>query len=644
MSEQPISHAFVLPDENFHGWLAALQPYLNHFERVAVVRSPAGNDLNRFRNVSAVTAARTWVDDDPLLHIRRVYPQVVRVDVIEATTPAELSRVAAERVRRDDRYDEQHNTPPHLFDRFVIAWPTDYRPLQITRPFTTRPDDTPDPNPGIDIATEPGSQVLAGVEGTVTRQWAGTQPDDLNLGKYVQVTTERGPNTYILTYAGLRSVAVPLHSRVSVGDVLGEAGGDSIKLIVQQPGGAGGYSLPDIMNPMPMMYVTNLHVRPTVEGLRVRTIPGSEGEIIGQINPWDRLLSKEMHARTILKTSTDADANEWLHLQTPSGESAYSAAWLLEAVVRERDGLTGVNPVGVNLDQLHAQGTPDPSRLGRMGWVRFAYNVSNASGSEDIAAAYERYAPLAERYTQAGLRVMFVVTHQTYGEGQDMFWPWPDMTDAKWSQLIDRFAEMMGRIARQWAGSGLMHAWQIWNEQDAPIGAAASVSMSQENYAAMLSRVIPAIRSADAQSYVITGGFTGGPTRGGDYARYCVNNLPDGVQVDGIAFHPYGRGPNVASPYASFGHIDESINTYGAILPGQPLWITEWGVLNQPHASPNDIANYALDFITYVRARYGERVACMLWYAWAQGMHNGYGLVDAHGQPRPPLTERFLQA
>jgi hypothetical protein len=351
-----------------------------------------------------------------------------------------------------------------------------------------------------------------------------------------------------------------------------------------------------------------------------------------------------MHGRTILKTSTDADANKWLRLRAPSGENAYSAAWLLQSIIKSRGGLTGVNPVGVNLDAMHIRGTPEPSRLGRMGWVRLAYNVSNQSGSEDIVAAYERYAPIAERYTEAGLKVMFVVTHQTYGEGKDMFWPWPDMTDEKWLQLIDRFARMMDRIARQWAGSGLMHAWQIWNEQDAPIGAAASVSMSMQNYTKMLARTIPVIRSADSTPFIITGGFTGGPTRGGDYARYCVTNLPDGVEVDGIAFHPYGRGPNVDSPYASFGHIDESMRTYGAILPGKPLWITEWGVLNQPHADAGDIANYALDFLTYLKARYANRVACMLWYAWAEGMHNGYGLVDANGQPRPPLTERFLQA
>ena len=92
-AETVISHAFVLPDHNFYEWLAVLRPYLAKFERVAVVRSPAGNNLNRFRNVTAVNAPLTWWKDSALVHIRRVYPSVVMVDVIEAQTPAELAPI-----------------------------------------------------------------------------------------------------------------------------------------------------------------------------------------------------------------------------------------------------------------------------------------------------------------------------------------------------------------------------------------------------------------------------------------------------------------------------------------------------------------------------------------------------------------------
>ena len=67
LADSVISHAFVLPDHNFYEWLAVLQPYLAKFERVSVVCvRPAGNNLNRFRNVTAVDAPLTWWQDSGL--------------------------------------------------------------------------------------------------------------------------------------------------------------------------------------------------------------------------------------------------------------------------------------------------------------------------------------------------------------------------------------------------------------------------------------------------------------------------------------------------------------------------------------------------------------------------------------------------
>jgi hypothetical protein len=79
-------------------------------------------------------------------------------------------------------------------------------------------------------------------------------------------------------------------------------------------------------------------------------------------------------------------------------------------------------------------------------------------------------------------------------------------------------------------------------------------------------------------------------------------------------------------------------------MPERPIWITEWGVLDRPNDNPADIARYAVDFITYIRTRYSGKVATAIWYAWAQGMHNGYGLVGADDQPRQPLYDQFLRA
>jgi uncharacterized protein YgiM (DUF1202 family) len=307
----------------------------------------------------------------------------------------------------------------------------------------------------------------------------------------------------------------------------------------------------------------------------------------------------------------------------------------------EPSALINTNLVGVNLDQLHPLGAPNPERLGNLGWVRLNYNVSNALGSVDLAAAYERYQPLLEQYTENGYQTILVLTHQTYGEAREELLPWEEMTDAKWQQLSDELAIMACQIAHQYANQGLVSVYQVWNEQDAPIGARASIPMSAENYAYMLTQVSDAIRAADPNALIITGGFAAGPGDGAIYAYQMLGFLPSIDIIDGIAFHPYGRAVEFNSPYRVYGNIDVSIQSYSRLLPDKPLWITEWGVLDRPSDPAPEIAEYAISMLNYVDESYGERVAAMLWYAWADGMDNGYGLVDGNDNPKLSLYEQF---
>jgi murein DD-endopeptidase MepM/ murein hydrolase activator NlpD len=637
MNDTPISHAFVLPEDNFNAWFNALKPYLSKFERVSVIRNSGGTNLNAYRNVSAVIAPKLWLNNSPLEHIRRIFPSVVRIDTVRATTPQELAVIVNRRVANNDRFGEK-DVDGHLSERFVLEWPSDYSPFKLARPFTTKPTGTDADVMGLEIASEAGARVLAAAAGTVTRQWAGEQEDVLRLGKYVQVSTKFGKKKFIVTYAGLSRIQVPLGSLVNIGDELGRVAGSSFTVIVQQAAGKQGYRLTSIVDPNPLIYITNLRVRPTSSGVRVRSIPKTDGEILGSIQPYDQVYPLEQAARVLAKTGVEG---QWLQIKLPDGRSGYVAAWFMEAMQYRRYALD-INPVGVNLDQQHPLGTPNPSRLGGIGWVRFGYNVSNRTGSEDIVAAYNRYAPLAEKYAKAGYKVLFATSHQTYGEGKTEFGSWPTMNDEKWAVLTARFADMMSRISKQWSGKGLVDCWQIWNEQDAPIGAIASVPMTAQNYGKMLAKVVPAIKAVDSEVYVITGGHTSGPTLGSAYAKTAIQVAA--VPLDGVAMHPYGRGTNLSSPYARFGHIDEEIQLFSRVLPSKPLWITEWGVLDFPNDSPTDVSNYAMDFISYLKARYPGQIACMIWYAWAQGMHNGFGIVDGAGNPRSPLTERFLRA
>lgn len=640
VAEQRISHALVLPDQNFLDWYRAAEAYTKAFSRVAVVRSPAGNDLNRFRNVSAVEAPNVWLENSAVAHIRRVYPNVVRVDVLRAATPAQLGQFLQRRIAANDRFGETQNADNHLFDRFVLDWPAEALPGRIVLLFNADLGGGRK-HEGIDVYAPVWSLVRAAVSGVVVL--VVRQPTALGYGQYVQVSTLFGSQQYLVTYARLNDIRLQRGQQVRVGDVIGVSDGDNIKIVVQQPGGGlPGYLLPNIVNPTDLIYWDALRLQPTDTGLRVRKRPGTEFEILAEVGPTERLEALETHGRTLAKTGQQG---QWINVRTPGGITGYSAAWFLDAFTA--DALDRFRLGGVNLDVMERLGKPAPDRLKGLGWVRLPYNVSfnpdnSTFGNTDLAAAFRRYKPYIEQCARAGLKVMLVITHQTYGEGQEFIWD--QMNSERWRQLIARLSQMLGAIAGQYANQNLVHAYQIWNEQDAPPNSPSSVSMPAGTYAFMLAECIRAIRAVDTRARIITGGHVTGPASGANYARQALAALPPGVKIDGVACHSYGRGPQTSSPYAAFGHIDDEVRAYSAALPNAPLWITEWGVLDRPNDSPAAIAEYAGGFLKHLKARYLGRVHTAIWYAWAEGMHNGYGLVDRNDRPRQVLYDAVTKA
>ncbi len=632
-TEQPISHALVLPDLDFLTWLKATDSYTKTFPRVAIVRSPAGNDLNRYRNVTAVQAPGVWVGNDALTHIRRVYPNVVRVDVIRAALPSDLATILQQRVNINDRYGEKL-TPGNISDRFTLEWPSDARPASIIRGFNDTSDGKR--NDGLEIYAPAGTPIRASASGLVNS--VVKTANALNLGPYVQITTTISGQTFVTSYFRLANIRVTIGQAVRVGDVIGDSAAASIRLVVQQPGkGSGGYVLPDVVDPTMMIYWQGLRLKTTVASLRIREKPGTEFKTIGQLVPFDRSETLEPHGRTLLKVGRE---NQWIKIRSPQTVEGYSAAQYL--VADETSPTSALNMTGINLDMLHRLGKPDAARLKGVGWVRFAYSVSMDRGSTNLDAAYNYYAPFIDRYAKAGLKVILVLTHQTYGEGQG--YVWPNMDTARWRELTARFTDFSAQIARRFVGKDQVAAYQIWNEQDTPMNAAhAAVPMPSSDYAYLLTESIKAIRSVDSKVNVITGGHVGGPYQGANYARATISAMPSNVRPDAIACHSYGRGP-VGNKYSPFGSIDEDIDAYSKIMPGAQVWITEWGVLDRPDDPANDVADYAVGFVNRLKMLYSGKVASAIWYAWADTMHNGYGLVDRNDVVKQPLYDRFLRA
>jgi len=517
---------------------------------------------------------------------------------------------------------------------FMINWPSEARPARITRPFNHAVEGRK--NEGIDLYAPKGTVIHAGAAGTVAT--VVRTPTALGYGQYVQIASTVSGINYLVTYAQLQNLKVNIGQTVKVGDVIGESGWEAIKLVVQQPGGGlSGYPLPNVVDPTMMIYWQGLRLKITESSLRVRERPGTIFPIVGQLRPTDRAETLEPHGRTLLKVG---QKDQWIKLRSPGGIEGFSSSEFL--IADETQGIQAGNMTGMNLDLTHPLGKPAAARLKGVGWVRFAYNVSMGRGSTDLDAAYGFHAPYIEAYAKAGLKVIIVLTHQTFGEGAG--YVWPNMDTPRWREFTARWADLVRKVAARYAGKNWVAAYQIWNEQDTPPSiASAAVSMPPGDYAYLLAEGIKAIRASDPKVTIITGGHVGGPGNGANYARATINALPGNIRPDAIATHSYGRGP-LGSIYSPFGSIDEDVDAYSKIMPGAPIFITEWGVLDRPNDPAAQVADYAIGFISRLKNLYSGKVAGASWYAWADTMHNGYGLVDRNDQPKQPLYDRFLKA
>jgi hypothetical protein len=637
-TSQIISHALVLPDLPFLEWYNATSTYRSQFERVVIVRSPAGNDLNRYRDISAVQAPGVWINNDAVAHIRRAYPNVVRIDVIRASTPEQLRTLLNERAARKDRFAEWLQDG-HINDRFILTWPSDAQPARIIRAFDADLGGGRR-NEGIDIFTAPDMNIRAAADGTVSLLIR--QQNALGYGEYLQTTTVHSGQTFIVTYTNLRSIAVSLGQQVKRGDIIAKAAAAFSRLAVQRPGsGLSGYLLPDVVNPTNMIYWESLRLRPTVDGLRVREKPGTDFKAVGQVYVLDTLEPLEMHGRTLQKLG---ETNGWIKVRTPNRTEGFVAGWFLQTIPPTQ--LTG-NLNGMNLDLRHVRGGPSADRLRGLGWLRLPYKATPSQGFPSLNDAHNFYQARLEAYARAGFKIMIILTHQTFGEGAGYVWPRMYAEDrAKWREYVPKFVEVCKQIAARYAGRNIVTAYQIWNEQDTPFALAqAAVPIQAEDYAYMLTEAIKAVRSVDQQAQIITGGHMSGPFSGANYARATIAAMPAGIRPDGIACHSYGRGaPDSPERFKSFGLIDEDINRYGAILRSQPIWITEYGVLDHLEIPVTEVADYGVTLIRHLRSQYARRVATAMWYAWADGMHNGYGLVNERDQPKQPLHDQYLRA
>lgn len=492
--------------------------------------------------------------------------------------------------------------------------------------------------------------------------------------EWINVSTSDGASGYIGAWlvrltldnlAGVRSGEWrefarprPLEERQPVDDSLKASSADA-KKAVKTPIEIE----PDDSTPsrMPIRSTTNLNLREQAV----------DGDVVQVAYKGTVLISLESQAATARKLGTKG---EWLHLETIYGKQAYAAAWLLEPhdgpVPKPGEIPQARSKTGINLDVYNPLGKPDPTLLDGVGWARLAYNHSrNANfphgsaqghGNLDLAVSDAHYGAYLRELKRAGLRTIVVFTHQTWGEGRGFdFEAMGRDKDQQWvadkwrNEFTPAFIQKLKEITRHYEPEGLIDVYQIWNEPDYQGSPRAQILMNAKNFAYILSESVGAIKSIDPDAVVITGGHTSGPDMGPSLMKDALAEIRamKGYEPDGVAFHPYGRGLHKERPFSHFGSIGESISKYSAVMPGKPVWMTEWGVLSPNHKpwftlgnqvpSPDDIFTYVKEFMGEVHNKFNDDVAAAVWYGWAIGMDDGYGIVNERQEPLEPLYSGF---
>lgn len=263
----------------------------------------------------------------------------------------------------------------------------------------------------------------------------------------------------------------------------------------------------------------------------------------------------------------------------------------------------------MNIDPRNSSARPSATYLKSIGvkMVRFLYDVSWETGSLDFDRAYNFYSPYIRELRAAGISVIVVINHETYGEGHMSSW---NMSFQQWSSYSAQLVSLVRQhIVEKFRGLSLIY--QIWNEQDADPGAEASVHVPPESYRVMLQGAYQMIKGVDSSATVITGGFMRGPGIASDYIR----KMPGGIAgiCDGLALHEYGSDTPLAPyPGNQTGHITNKLAFWKSFIGSIPIWITEWGVLDNPNAPESVVVKYAKHFMDAVRSK----VVCALWFAF----------------------------
>lgn len=250
---------------------------------------------------------------------------------------------------------------------------------------------------------------------------------------------------------------------------------------------------------------------------------------------------------------------------------------------------------------------PTPEQLGALKLIRFPVIVREYEPfRETTEQIIEFYRPIVKTYSDAGITVLLVCTHQIGLEGKFAWDEAPGETRVNWENVKNEYVPRVRKFAA--AFKDFKVAFQLWNEQD-DVSYRASVVIPPVHYGNIFRATMAAIREVSSAK-VATGGYNSGADRG-------VQQLRDAkIFPDWVAFHPYGASANGQYQGQDIATLQQQVTKWRSL--GIPLIISEWGALGLTNESEVDMARFIDAFRNYATGK----VLHLLYFAWyAQDVH-----------------------
>lgn len=221
-----------------------------------------------------------------------------------------------------------------------------------------------------------------------------------------------------------------------------------------------------------------------------------------------------------------------------------------------------------------------------------------------------------QQFASAGISTLLIVDYSSL-PGR----PAPTDPSTAWLAYSSAFAQRAAAVVAAVSPAAV----EVWNEPDlTSVG-----NVPAEHYGPLLNATYSAVKASSPDVSVVLGGLaTGNPNYVADVRAAAGGRLP----ADGVGVHPYGQrpSPDWPNPAWGFGVLTDLLSRYYSVEP-KPLWITEVGTTDG-NARPTFPQHAFAAVAANLTAAQCEHV---LWFCWSDGMVNGFGVVDASGNPKP---------